>query len=288
MADDDQPPLILVDDRQSAPLDVDGLVALARECLIGEGAADTELSVSLVTEDEMADLHERYMDEPGPTDVSRSRSMRRTSPATARRLLGDVVIAPAVAARNNPADPAAELRLLLAHGILHLLGHDHEADAERSEMWALQERYSGASACRDLALGARRGPRGPRVGPGGRRGVAHPDDPRPRARARRGGAPERRHARADRGRPAAVPELDLPDGDARARTARRSSSRSSPNARTAASASRSSRSIFTLLYFVIVEAMSKTFGVLHGPGRARARAARVVPRPRARAADARR
>ena len=69
MADDDQPPLILVDDRQSAPLDVDGLVALARECLIGEGAADTELSVSLVTEDEMADLHERYMDEPGPTDV---------------------------------------------------------------------------------------------------------------------------------------------------------------------------------------------------------------------------
>ncbi len=143
MADDDQPPLILVDDRQSAPVDVDGLVALARECLIGEGATDTELSVSLVTEDEMADLHERYLDEPGPTDVLSFPLDEADVTGDDRRLLGDVVIAPAVAARNNPADPAAELRLLLVHGILHLLGHDHEAEAERTEMWALQERYSG-------------------------------------------------------------------------------------------------------------------------------------------------
>jgi probable rRNA maturation factor len=56
------------------------------------------------------------------------------------------VIAPAVAARNNPADPAAELRLLLVHGILHLLGFDHEADTEKADMWARQERYSGVRA----------------------------------------------------------------------------------------------------------------------------------------------
>ncbi len=143
MADDDQPPLILVDDRQSQPLDVDGLVALARECLVGEGASGTELSVSLVTEDEMSGLHERYMDEPGPTDVLSFPLDEADGTGDGRRLLGDVVIAPAVAARNNPADPAAELRLLLVHGILHLLGHDHETDAERSEMWVLQERYSG-------------------------------------------------------------------------------------------------------------------------------------------------
>jgi probable rRNA maturation factor len=59
------------------------------------------------------------------------------------RILGDVVIAPAVAARSNPADPAAELRLLVVHGILHLLGHDHMDDAGRAEMWARQERYAG-------------------------------------------------------------------------------------------------------------------------------------------------
>jgi probable rRNA maturation factor len=143
MADDDQPPLILVDDRQTSPLDFDGLVALAIECLIGEGAGNTELSVSLVTEDEMAGLHERYTGEPGPTDVLSFPLDEADVTGEGRRLLGDVVIAPAVAARNNATDPAAELRLLLVHGILHLLGHDHGTDAERSEMWALQERYSG-------------------------------------------------------------------------------------------------------------------------------------------------
>jgi probable rRNA maturation factor len=60
------------------------------------------------------------------------------------RLLGDVVVAPAFAARTRP-DVAAELRLLVVHGILHLLGYDHEEDAERAEMWARQERYSGVS-----------------------------------------------------------------------------------------------------------------------------------------------
>ena len=59
------------------------------------------------------------------------------------RLLGDVVIAPSVAARNNPDDPPAEVRLLLVHGILHVLGYDHEDDAGRAEMWARQERYTG-------------------------------------------------------------------------------------------------------------------------------------------------
>jgi probable rRNA maturation factor len=63
-----------------------------------------------------------------------------------RRLLGDVVIAPAVAARNNPDDPQGEMRLLLVHGILHLLGYDHEDDAEKALMWARQERYSGVRA----------------------------------------------------------------------------------------------------------------------------------------------
>ena len=61
-------------------------------------------------------------------------------------MLGDVVIAPAVAARNNPDDPGGELRLLLVHGILHLLGYDHEDDDGAAEMWARQERYSGVRA----------------------------------------------------------------------------------------------------------------------------------------------
>jgi probable rRNA maturation factor len=144
MTDDDKPPsepAVLVSDRQRAPLDEPGLVALARATLLGEGLRDVELSVSFVEEPEIEDLHVRYMDEPGPTDVL-SFPLDDVD-EHGRRLLGDVVIAPAVAARNNPADTDGELRLLLVHGILHLLGYDHEADAEKAEMWARQERYSG-------------------------------------------------------------------------------------------------------------------------------------------------
>ena len=142
MADDDQPPLIALDDRQGDAVDLEGLMTLARATLLGEGIADAELSISLVTEEEIAGLHERYLHEAGPTDVL-SFPLDDEAGEDGLRQLGDVVIAPAVAARNNPDDPAAELRLLLVHGILHLLGHDHMSDGEKAEMWARQERYSG-------------------------------------------------------------------------------------------------------------------------------------------------
>jgi probable rRNA maturation factor len=148
MRDDDQPPsdrpTVLVSNRQPRPVDEAGVRELARATLRGEGHVDVELSVSFVDEAEIADLHVRFMDEPGPTDVLSFPLDGVDEDGV--RLLGDVVIAPAVAARNNPDDPAAELRLLLVHGILHLLGYDHEADAEKAEMWARQERYSGVRA----------------------------------------------------------------------------------------------------------------------------------------------
>ena len=137
-------PAVLISNRQAAAVDEPALTRLAQVTLQGEGLADVELSVSFVDEAEIEDLHVRYMDEPGPTDVLSFPLDDVDEGGT--RLLGDVVIAPAVAARNNPADPDAELRLLLVHGILHLLGYDHEADAEKAAMWARQERYSGVRA----------------------------------------------------------------------------------------------------------------------------------------------
>ena len=97
-------------------------------------------------QDEIAELHERYMDEPGPTDVlTFPLDDEHDVDENGVRMLGDVVIAPGVAARNNPDDPASELRLLVVHGVLHALGYDHEDDADRVEMWARQERYSGVA-----------------------------------------------------------------------------------------------------------------------------------------------
>lgn len=137
---------MLVSNRQSMPVDEDALAALATETLIGEGLGACELSVSFVDDAEIEDLHIRYMDEPGPTDVLSFPLDEGDDEQDGLRVLGDVVIAPSVAARNNPDAPEAELRLLLVHGILHLLGYDHEDAAEKAEMWTRQERYSGVSA----------------------------------------------------------------------------------------------------------------------------------------------
>ena len=140
MADGRHTPRVLVDDRQRAPVDIEGLVQLAELALIGEGAEHSELSVSFVTDDEISDLHVRYMEEEGPTDVL-SFPLGDVDEEGVR-ILGDVVISPSAAERNNPSDQASELRLLLVHGILHLLGHDHEDDVGRAAMWGLQERYT--------------------------------------------------------------------------------------------------------------------------------------------------
>ncbi|GIU96946.1 MAG: endoribonuclease YbeY [Actinomycetota bacterium] len=140
---DPSDPAVLVSDRQTEPIDIEDLVELARTTLRGEGVDRAELSLSFVEEAEIAALHERFLGEPGPTDVLSFPLDPDDVDERGVRVLGDVVVAPSVAARNRPDDPHAELRLLVVHGILHLLGHDHDDDAKRAEMWARQERYSG-------------------------------------------------------------------------------------------------------------------------------------------------
>lgn len=105
----------------------------------------TELSISLVDPDEMSRLHERWMDEPGPTDVLSfpMDELRVPAPGAFARVgvLGDVVLCPQVAAEQALAaghSTADELELLLTHGVLHLLGHDHAEPEEHAVMFGLQ------------------------------------------------------------------------------------------------------------------------------------------------------
>jgi probable rRNA maturation factor len=128
-------PSVLVSNRQRSPLDEEGLADLAQRTLMGEGAGEVELSLSFVEPEEMAELHQRYMDEDGPTDVL-------SFPLGEDGLLGDVVVCPEQAGMNN-LDVESELKLLVVHGVLHLLGHDHENESERAEMWERQHHYSG-------------------------------------------------------------------------------------------------------------------------------------------------
>ncbi len=107
--------------------------------------ADAELAVVLVDESAMEQLHVQWMDEPGPTDVL-SFPMDELRPGTADQvtppgLLGDVVICPQVAANQAAASGHAtldEIKLLLTHGILHLLGFDHAEPEQEREMFGLQ------------------------------------------------------------------------------------------------------------------------------------------------------
>jgi probable rRNA maturation factor len=129
--------IVLLSNRQSMPLDEGELAEVARRTLAGEGREEGELSLSFVTSQEMRDLHVTYMGEEGSTDVL-------SFPMDEDGLFGDVVVCPAEAARNNP-DLTAELRLLVVHGVLHLLGYDHQEEEDRAAMWAKQDSYRGST-----------------------------------------------------------------------------------------------------------------------------------------------
>jgi len=106
---------------------------------------DAELSVLLVDEEAMEQLHLKWMDLPGPTDVM-SFPLDELRPGTPSALsgpgmLGDIVLCPSVAAQQAAAGGHStqdELDLLTTHGVLHLLGYDHAEPEERAEMFALQ------------------------------------------------------------------------------------------------------------------------------------------------------
>jgi probable rRNA maturation factor len=144
------------DEQAEHPVDVDRWSTLARAVLEAEGiVSDTEVSLLFVDEATIASLNERFLDKQGPTDVlsfpiedevdrsGRSPDEGGTGPGSIEEdtdrllLLGDVVICPAVAARNAVDHGVTfddEIALLVVHGILHLLGMDHEIDAEAERM----------------------------------------------------------------------------------------------------------------------------------------------------------
>jgi probable rRNA maturation factor len=138
------------DEQQAAPVDVGRWVELARNVLVAEGVAgDAELSLLFVDEDTISGLNRRFMDLDGPTDVlafpiddpaddPAGRGGARSS-GPEPLLLGDVVVCPAVAERQAPEHAGSyddELALLVVHGVLHVLGHDHAGLDEAATMQA--------------------------------------------------------------------------------------------------------------------------------------------------------
>jgi probable rRNA maturation factor len=144
------------DEQADLPVAVERWSTLARSVLEAEGVAgDTEVALLFVDEATIASLNERFLGRSGPTDVlafpiedeversGRSPDQGGTGPGTIESdtdrllLLGDVVVCPSVAARNaveHGVELDDELALLVVHGILHLLGMDHEDRAEAELM----------------------------------------------------------------------------------------------------------------------------------------------------------
>jgi probable rRNA maturation factor len=138
------------DDQHAAPVDVERWVELARNVLVAEGVAgDAELSLLFVDEPTISRLNRRFMDADGPTDVlafpiddpldaAAGRTDSR-SPGPTPLLLGDVVVCPAVAEHQAPQHAGSyddELALLVVHGVLHVLGHDHAGLDDAATMQA--------------------------------------------------------------------------------------------------------------------------------------------------------
>ena len=142
----------VVSHRDPELLDETAFVRLAEFVLEREEAPDgVELSIAIVEIEEMTRLNTSYRGKEGPTDVL-SFACDDPCPVTGPEefiTLGDVVIAPAVAevqAHDYGHTVEEELNLLLVHGILHLLGYDHETDEDAEAMQARERALLAAWA----------------------------------------------------------------------------------------------------------------------------------------------
>lgn len=137
------------DEQDTEPVDLPRWVALAEGVLAAEGVATGELTLAFVDEADMAELNQEHMGEAYATDVLSFPidadlalgGHDPREPDGQPLLLGDVVVCPRVAATNAPAhagDVDDELALLVVHGVLHVLGHDHATAEDTTRMQALE------------------------------------------------------------------------------------------------------------------------------------------------------
>jgi len=154
------PEVFVADEQRTVAVDVARWRELTEAVLAAEGVrGNVELSVLFVEEDDIAALNEQFLGNAAPTDVlafpidavdvdvmssptSGHSGPDRPPPDPSDQplLLGDVVVCPAVAARQAAEHAGSvddEVALLVVHGILHVLGHDH---AEPEEMAVMRRR----------------------------------------------------------------------------------------------------------------------------------------------------
>jgi len=146
VADPDSRLAVVVTDGRGRPVRSPGLAAwLAR---VAPRRARGEVAIALVSDIRMRDLNRGYRGQDYATDVL---SFEARTSNLEPRFLGDIVIATGVARRQAHRaghSYATELRVLALHGLLHLLGYDHESPRDRGRMARVERRLRAAGGLR--------------------------------------------------------------------------------------------------------------------------------------------
>lgn len=137
---------------QHIVIDTSRLEDVARRTALAEGARG-ELSLVLVDPVQMAEMNSQYRDECGPTDVLSFSIDGLISGGVQPGddpplIIGEVIICPEVAAMQATAGLDSELDLLVAHGVLHLLGFDHDSEESAELMRGREQEHTGRSGAR--------------------------------------------------------------------------------------------------------------------------------------------
>ena len=154
---DGVPDVFCSDEQNDVEIDIARWRALALQALLAEGVRGAcELSLYFIDETSIAELNAAHMGKVGPTDVlsfpldgvevAEAQGPGALSSGPARphpdhddvpTLLGDVLVCPAVAKAQAPTHAGTlddELALLVVHGVLHVLGYDHEIESDTARM----------------------------------------------------------------------------------------------------------------------------------------------------------
>lgn len=120
-------------------IDLDLLERAALTTLTNQDAQG-DITIVLTDDSQLQQLNRDFLGVDAPTDVL-SFPASETDPETGRRYLGDILIS--IQRADEQADAAAhtleaEVQLLIVHGTLHLLGHDHAEAEDKTKMWAAQ------------------------------------------------------------------------------------------------------------------------------------------------------
>ena len=124
------------------PLETSSLEQAVYETLqFTNTSIESEITLVLSDDKKLHQLNRDFLGIDAPTDVL-SFPADFTDPDSLHRYLGDIIISVPRAlaqAPDNQNTPEKELILLTVHGTLHLLGYDHATDAEKDQMWAVQD-----------------------------------------------------------------------------------------------------------------------------------------------------